>query len=471
MASSARTVADTPRRVVGYVRISRDRENETSTDSQRAAIEGYVAARGWELVKVITEPGRSAFKSSRKSRPGFREAMDLVASGAANAFVIWKVDRAARNTLDLLTFVNELEANGAEFASVTEQFDTSTPVGRTMLTMVAALAELESAQKSDRATEWHRHRRLSGAVPAGPAALGYIKPEPNKLVPDPAVAPLVVDAARAIADGASVRSAMRTLNESGVKVTHVGLRVALQSPTMIGMAAVSDSVIPRSGGVQQLDAAELIPGDWEPILDRELWNRVRAIFSDLKRDYIGGSNQLKWPLVPIARCHCGSPMRHHVDKWKTKSGTNSMGRLLCKNLSCLNGIGYDDTEAAVTAAVLDLLDQVTWNSIRATTGDKQAGDADVGERLARMWNMVLDGAIEPEEYAEAKARWIGERAAIDTAPADLPDVHDVRTAWPTLDAADRLLVYRATIESLVINKSTRRGRGVDLTRVKIEWAA
>jgi DNA invertase Pin-like site-specific DNA recombinase len=66
---------------------------------------------------VIVEPGRSAYKSSRKSRPGFRKAMDHVTTGAADAFVVWKVDRAARNTLDPLTFVEELVEHGAQFAS------------------------------------------------------------------------------------------------------------------------------------------------------------------------------------------------------------------------------------------------------------------------------------------------------------------------------------------------------------------
>ncbi len=457
-----------PRRVVGYVRISRDRDNETSTDTQRAAIEGYCTARGWQLVKVITEPGRSAFKSSRKSRPGFREAMDLITSGVADAFVIWKVDRAARNTLDLLTFVNELEQKGAEFASVTEQFDTSTPMGRTMLTMVAALAELESAQKSDRATEWHRHRRLNGAVPAGPAALGYTKPAPNELEPDPAVAPLVAVAAESIAAGASVLSAVHALNDAGVKISHRGLTTSLQSPTMIGMVAVSDGVLPRRGGARVLDDAELVPGGWEPILDRDLWERVRMVLHDPQRRTNVG-NALKWPLVPIVRCHCGSSMRHYNERWSTKTGPRSMGRLQCLDQSCLNGIGYDAVEEAVTAAVLDLLDDETWNTLRAASHGQAVDTEAVDERLGRMWAMVLDGTIEPEEYAEAKARWAGELAAVNTAPADLPDVADVRAAWGDLTPADRLLVFRATIERLVIDQATRRGgRGVDLGRVDLE---
>ena len=77
--------------------------------------------------------------------------------------------------------VEDLANHGAEFVIVTEQFDTSTPMGQAMLTIVGALAQMESAQKSERATEWHRHRRVSGAVPAGPAALGYRSRGPNEL--------------------------------------------------------------------------------------------------------------------------------------------------------------------------------------------------------------------------------------------------------------------------------------------------
>src|SRR5262249_31493815 len=153
--------------------ISRDRANETSTDTQEAAIRAWCTAHGHELVNVVVEPGRSAFKASRKSRPGFREAMKPISAGAADMLAVWKVDRACRNTLDLLTLVQDLEERNAEFASVTEQFDTSTPMGRAMLTIVGVLAELESAQKSERATEWHHYRRINAAAPSGPAALGY----------------------------------------------------------------------------------------------------------------------------------------------------------------------------------------------------------------------------------------------------------------------------------------------------------
>lgn len=474
MARSTST-SKAPRRVIGYVRISKDRDDETSTTTQEQAIEAWCTLRGHQLVKVVIEPGRSAYKASRTSRPGFREASQLVNTGAGDLLAVWKVDRACRNTLDLLQLVQELERNGAEFASVTEEFDTSTPMGKTMLTIVGALAEMESAQKSDRATEWHRHRRTTGAVPAGKAALGYRKPEPNTLEPDPVVAPLVAQAAAAIADGASVRSQVVMLNEAGVKITQRGFTTALMSPTMIGMVVVSDEVLPRRGGARVLDGAELVPGEWEPIIDREVWETVRAILHDPRRRIGLAGNHLKHSLAPIARCHCGGTMRVHYDKWSTKTGTHSMRRLMCNDCTC--GIGYDAVEEAVVASVLDLLDDDVWHQLRAraqvgTSDDDGAAAQAVEAKLERMWQMVLDGKLDPDEYAEAKARWRGEVAAATTDPVELPDVADVRAAWPEFAPTEKYLVLKAAISRLVIGPTKKRGgRGVDLSRVDLDLVA
>lgn len=459
------------RRVVGYVRISRDREGETSTTTQRAAIEAYCTGRGWQLVDVIVEPGQSAFKASRSARPGFRRAMSLVTTGVANAFVVWRVDRAARNTVDLLTFVQDLEAHGAEFASTTEQFDTSTPMGAAMLTIISALAQMESAAKSDRATEWHRHRRITGAVPAGPAALGYVKPAPNELAPDPVVAPLVAEAAAAIAGGASVLSQVKVLNAAGVKITHRGLTTALRSPTLVGMVAVSPDVLPRRAGARVLDTAELVSGGWAPILEPDIWHQVRTVLDDPRRSATTKDNRLKYPLGPVARCWCGSKMHVHVERWSKNEGVGEMPRLLCDNTKCATGIGYDAVEEAVTAAVLDLLDDDTWRRIRSAAGGSIGDTAVMEAKLARLWQLVLDGSIEPEEYAEAKTRWAGELAAATTAPTDLPDVEGVRASWPDLGPQERQLVFRAAIRNLTIGSATRRGgRGVDLSRVALDLA-
>ena len=162
-------------------------------------------------------------------------------------------------------------------------------------------------------------------------------------------------------------------------------------------------------------------------------------------------------------------MHVHVERWTKSEGTGEMPRLLCDDTKCATGIGYDAVEEAVTAAVLDLLDDEAWNRIRSASRSVGTDSAAVEEKLGRLWQMVLDGAIEPEEYAEAKARWVGEMAAATTAPAELPDVDGVRASWPDLGAQERQLVFRAAIRNLTIGAATRRGgRGVDLSRVELD---
>src|SRR5262245_47750632 len=80
-----------PRVAIGYVRISVDRENETSTETQAAAIEAWCAAHGVDLLRIEVEEGRSAYANKVK-RPKFDAALRDLRNGVANTFVVWKVD-------------------------------------------------------------------------------------------------------------------------------------------------------------------------------------------------------------------------------------------------------------------------------------------------------------------------------------------------------------------------------------------
>ena len=75
-----------PKRAVGYVRISVDRDDETSTTTQEERVRAHCTAHGLDLIDVIVEPGRSAYGATRSTRPGFARAKELIASGAAECW-------------------------------------------------------------------------------------------------------------------------------------------------------------------------------------------------------------------------------------------------------------------------------------------------------------------------------------------------------------------------------------------------
>lgn len=120
--------------VLAYCRVS---TTEQSTDSQRHTIsERYnVAEDNW----FTDEATSGAIKALQ--RPGFKAMYQFARKG--DTLVVAAIDRLGRDTIDVLATVEALKAKGVAIISMREGFDLSTPMGKAMLTMLAAVAELE----------------------------------------------------------------------------------------------------------------------------------------------------------------------------------------------------------------------------------------------------------------------------------------------------------------------------------------
>jgi len=115
--------------MIGYARTSTKDQNP---DLQRTALERAGVQRIYEDLGV---------SGTLASRPEFGRAIDRLEAG--DTLVVWKFDRIGRNTKNVLEVVELVSARGANFRSLTEQIDTSGPMGRAMLTIMAAFAQLE----------------------------------------------------------------------------------------------------------------------------------------------------------------------------------------------------------------------------------------------------------------------------------------------------------------------------------------
>jgi DNA invertase Pin-like site-specific DNA recombinase len=125
--------------LVGYMRVSRDHDRQT-TDLQRDA-----------LLDTGVEP-RHLFEDkisgARDDRPGLAQALAYVQPG--DCLVVWKLDRLGRSLPHLLQIVTTLQAQGVAFRSLTEQMDTTTPQGTFLLSIFGALAQYERALAQER---------------------------------------------------------------------------------------------------------------------------------------------------------------------------------------------------------------------------------------------------------------------------------------------------------------------------------
>ena len=124
-------------RVAIYVRVSTSGQ---TTEMQKEEIGRYIAARGWSA-GLTYEDVASGKKSDR---PALKRLLKDAHLGRFQGVVVWKLDRLGRSVQHLLNVINELTTLNIGFISVRDHIDLTTPAGRMMLTMLAAIAEFES---------------------------------------------------------------------------------------------------------------------------------------------------------------------------------------------------------------------------------------------------------------------------------------------------------------------------------------
>jgi DNA invertase Pin-like site-specific DNA recombinase len=133
------------KRAIVYVRVSTGEQN---LDMQLKELPEYCERRGWTLAETYSDKCTGA----KDRRPGLDRLMTDARRRKFDVVVVWKFDRFARSTSHLLKALEEFSALGIDFVSLHEAVDTSTPLGRAMFTIVAAIAELERSTIRERCT-------------------------------------------------------------------------------------------------------------------------------------------------------------------------------------------------------------------------------------------------------------------------------------------------------------------------------
>ncbi len=442
------------RRAVIYCRISKDRSDETSTSTQERACRDFAASRGWTVVDVQTDRGRSAYKENT-SRPGLDRAMMLLGSGAADLLLVWKLDRFVRSITQFVDRWRELEARGANFASVTDNFDTSTGMGQAMLEMAVVFAKLESSIKADRVNAWHAERLRKGASPTGPRPFGYSRAVRGQMEPDLIESAELTRACVALLDGASLSSIVRDLNDRGVPTA--GHRTSWHLPTLRKVL-----VSPTTGGFREVDGV-LMPGAWEPAVDPDLWRRTRDLLTDPLR-LTSPSNQRRHLLVSGAMtCEaCGGSFRHRYGK------TWSQPRYVCRG--CSMSVPSAPTDDFVSMMVLATISPKTWQRMRKTARAPRADPEALDRELEQLAEEFANTEMTIGEWRTMRQAITDRVAHARKQTVDLPDVDDLHAAWPTLSVQARLLMLDYACESITVTKTGRAGPTYKpQERVKIQW--
>jgi site-specific DNA recombinase len=203
---------------VCYLRVSTDEQVKegVSLAAQEERLRGYCMMTGLEIVALIREEGVSG-RTPLAHRPGGKELLRLVRTGQVQHIVGLKLDRLFRDAEDCLRQTREWDKAGLTLHLLDlggQAVSTSTAMGRMMLTMVSAFAELERNLIAERTASALQHKKSQRQV-YGPTPYGFDRVG-DLLVLNPVEQAVVARIQAMHAGGASVRHIAATLNAEGV---------------------------------------------------------------------------------------------------------------------------------------------------------------------------------------------------------------------------------------------------------------
>jgi DNA invertase Pin-like site-specific DNA recombinase len=120
-----------------YARVSTDGQDP---EVQLEALRAHAAQRGWTIVEEFVDLG---FSGAKERRPALDRLLKAAWIGGFQAVLVWRFDRFARSVKHLLTALEQFRSLNINFISLQEQFDTSTPIGQAMFTIIGTMAQLE----------------------------------------------------------------------------------------------------------------------------------------------------------------------------------------------------------------------------------------------------------------------------------------------------------------------------------------
>ncbi len=261
-----------------------------SLDAQREACEAYIksqAGEGWQLVRTRYDDG--GVSGGTLDRPALQQLLADIKARKIDTIVVYKVDRLTRSLADFAKIVEVFDEHGVSFVSVTQQFNTTTSMGRLTLNMLLSFAQFEREVTGERIRDKIAASKRKGMWMGGFVPLGYNAKERSLVLKD--------------AEAETVRTVFRLYLEHG-NVRHVkeeadrlGLTTKLrptQDGRLRGGRPLSRGYIYELlskpiyvGRIAHRD--EVYEGQHAPIIDAETWDAVQEKLAGNAHQRLSGS--------------------------------------------------------------------------------------------------------------------------------------------------------------------------------------
>ena len=462
-------------KVVGiWIRVStEDQARGESPEHHEKRASYYAESKGWQVAEVYHLEGVSG--KSVLQHPETQRMLSDVRSGRISGLIFSKIARLARNTRELLDFADEFERHSADLISLQESIDTSTPAGRLFYTIIAAMAQWEREEISDRVAASIPIRAKLGKPLGGRAPFGN-RWRDKRLVLDEKEAPVRKLMFELFLEHKRKKTVARLLNNAGYR-TRRGERFSsatigrlISDPIAKGIRRANlTRSIARGGGFKPAD--EWVYVEAPALVSEELWDRCNAILQSQDAPGKRPAKKAAHLFSGLVFCHCGKKM---YVRWKSRNYS-------CDE--CLNKVGEEDLEVVFDEQMKGVLfseDQITEHLERAdqrivekrelldTLGaEKQT----LAAEMDRLYRLYVEGNISGRLFAERNApleerlrqleeeipRLAGEidylRLQVLSADEVVIEARDLHARWATLLFDEKRQIVEGITDRIVVGNS------------------
>lgn len=477
-----------------YLRVSKDDSGRARSTDEQHDDNAYAASEnGWQLGEPYRDNDRSASRYATKAREGYdRLVADLEADRfGADVLLLWEGSRGSRKVSEWVILLELLEARGVQvhITSHDRTYDPAKPRDRKSLLEDSVDSEYESGKTSLRGRRAAASHAAKGQ-PAGRIPFGYKRRYEYEIVdgkqvriifqePDPDTAPLVCELFEKVKGGHSLRSIERDweargiVNGSGRPFTAQHLRSLLLTRAYVG-ERVHNPGGKNGNAARSTAPALVVPGTWEPLVDRATFLAVQRILSDPGRRTSRPGRGVHL-LSMIAKCGaCGGPLSVAFRK--------PAGEYTCHEASHVR-VSKAELDEFSEHAILAYLDGDDLLRARATVEDDTATVAKAREDVATveaelddLVEQVSSGALtatfaakaEPGIQARLKAARAREQEL--STPSRLRGLIPPGMEWATMPMAAKREVARIVLAPDMLGelRIVRRPRDAGPRRVPVE---
>ena len=405
-----------PKRCAVYARVSSDErldQSFNSIDAQREAGVAYVAsqrAEGWIVAgDDYLDPG---YSGGNMDRPGLKRLLADIEAGRVDIVVVYKIDRLTRSLADFARLIEVFERRRVSFVSVTQQFNTTTSMGRLMLNILLSFAQFEREVTGERIRDKIAASKAKGMWMGGVVPLGY-RVEARRLLVEPAEAETVRRIFRRFVECRSTTVVVGWLSEQGI-TSRRGAPFSKQALWKLLNNRIYRGEIVHRGQAYR--------GEHEAIIDAALWGAVQAVFAvndDERRRATRGRRSPSFLLAGLVATDQGERMQPSFTKkgrgqyyrYYVPQSVQAFGAKRCHPIGRLAAEPLEELVLAQIHAALQAPERIqgVWDAVRAQGS----------------------GLTEPEVV--------------------LPMLHNFAAVWQALYPAEQQRIARLLIESVVVS--------------------